>query len=160
MTSERTEHVEEVFREALEDDELAGPEEGPAITEGDVGVGQARRMGTDAGAAQAILLGTPQAAGVAPEREGSEPLPPHGRGLGVDVGVEGAAGGGAAPDAPATLDPTRTDADRNAAGGSWEGAAEVVESDYETEQLRSRQAEEHAGLPDPDEGSAEERLRT
>lgn len=62
-------------------------------------------------------------------------------------------------DTPATLDPTRTDVDRNAAGGSWEGAGEVVESDYEAEQLRIRQAEGEGGLRHPDEGEPHERLR-
>jgi hypothetical protein len=37
---------------------------------------------------------------------------------------------------PASLDPDRDDGDRNAAGGGWEGANEVIENDFETEQLR------------------------
>ena len=39
---------------------------------------------------------------------------------------------------PETLDPDRDDADRNAAGGGWEGANEVIENDFESEQLRRR----------------------
>lgn len=35
-----------------------------------------------------------------------------------------------------TLDPDRDDVERNAAGGGWEGANEVIENDFETEQLR------------------------
>ncbi len=38
--------------------------------------------------------------------------------------------------APDTLDPERDDVDRNAAGGGWEGVNEVIENDFETEQLR------------------------
>jgi hypothetical protein len=128
--------VEEVFRDVLEDDE--------PVEEGATGVGQTRRMGTDAGAAQAMQAGTPHAAGVAPEREGEAPPPPN---------------------RPSTLDPSRTDVDRNAAGGGWAGVAEVVESDYETEELRRREAEGQIGEPgepgepDPDEGQPHERMR-
>jgi hypothetical protein len=38
-----------------------------------------------------------------------------------------------------SLDPDRDDAERNAAGGGWEGANEQIENDFETEQLRERQ---------------------
>jgi hypothetical protein len=38
--------------------------------------------------------------------------------------------------APDSLDAERDDVDRNAAGGGWEGANEVIENDFETEQLR------------------------
>jgi hypothetical protein len=47
------------------------------VEEGEVGVGQVRRLGADAGAGQAAYAGTPQAPGVAPEREGQTPLPPE-----------------------------------------------------------------------------------
>jgi hypothetical protein len=60
--------VDEIFRDALADDE--------PVEEGDVGVGQTRRLGADAGAAQSVYAGAPQASGVAPEREGRAPLPP------------------------------------------------------------------------------------
>ncbi len=39
---------------------------------------------------------------------------------------------------PESLDPERDDAERNAAGGGWEGANEVIENDFEAEQVRKR----------------------
>ena len=39
----------------------------------------------------------------------------------------------------ASLDPDRDDAERNAAGGGWEGANEQIENDFEVEQLRQRE---------------------
>jgi len=68
------------------------------------------------------------------------------------VGMAAAAGSGGMPAVgvlaeglevdQASLDPERDDVDRNAAGGGWEGANEVIESDFEVEQLRQRQARE------------------
>lgn len=40
---------------------------------------------------------------------------------------------------PASLDPDRDDAERNAAAGGWDGANEQIENDYEAEQLRRQQ---------------------
>ena len=40
---------------------------------------------------------------------------------------------------PMSLDPDRDDAERNAAGGGWDGANEQVENDFEVEQLRRAQ---------------------
>jgi hypothetical protein len=60
---------------------------------------------------------------------------------------------------PPTLDPSRSDVDRNAAGGGWSGATEQVENDYETERSRIRRAEGADGERDPDEGEPHERLR-
>jgi hypothetical protein len=138
--------VDEIFRNALDDDE--------PLEEGDIGVGQTRRLGADAGAAQSVYAGAPQASGVAPEREGLAPLPP-------DRGSTGEAGAPpeAALESPTTLDEGRTDVERNAAGGGWAGTSEVVESDDETEQLRIREARGELGEADPDEGQPHERMR-
>jgi hypothetical protein len=54
-----------------------------------------------------------------------------------DTGVPAdPASGEATAVGPETLDPERDDVDRNAAGGGWEGVNEVIENDFETEQLR------------------------
>ena len=45
---------------------------------------------------------------------------------------------------PASLDPERDDAERNAASGGWDGANEQIENDFEAEQLRRAR-------PDPDD---------
>ena len=51
---------------------------------------------------------------------------------------EGAGAPGPAPDdaPPASLDPDRDTAERNAAAGGWDGANEQIENDFEAEQLR------------------------
>jgi hypothetical protein len=61
-------------------------------------------------------------------------------GVAVAAGSTGMAAGNVVGDPtepePASLDPERDDVARNAAGGGWEGANEVIENDFETEQLR------------------------
>jgi hypothetical protein len=42
-----------------------------------------------------------------------------------------------------SLDPSRDDAERNAAAGGWEGANEQIENDFEVEQLREGREPRH-----------------
>lgn len=63
-----------------------------------------------------------------------------GPGDGEAGGDAGAGGEGrASGEQIESLDPDRDDAERNAAGGGWEGANEQIENDFETEQLRERE---------------------